>query len=241
MNTRATVARTPGQALITHRDPMAAPSEAFRVLRTNLQFMGLDKPLKSIAVTSATPAEGKSTVVANLAVAFAQTGAQVCLVDADLRRPTVAKIFGMDNWTGLTSALIGGTVEASIRASAVPGLRVVTSGPIPPNPAELLGSRKMEQFLRDLEERFDMVLIDTPPVLAVADAAVLAPKVGGVLMVTRAGQVARQQVLRAREALDAVKANVLGAVLDGVEMEGRQGYYYYYYYQSHDSDRTSKR
>lgn len=241
MNIRSTVARAPGQALITQRDPMAAASEAFRVLRTNLQFMGLDKPLRSVLVTSATPGEGKSTITANLAVAFAQTGAQVCLVDADLRRPMVAKMFGMDNWTGLTTALISGGAEAAVRKSEVPGLHVVTSGPIPPNPAELLGSGKMERFLRTLEERFDMVLIDTPPVLAVADAAVLAPKAGGVLMVTRSGQVARQQVVRAKEALEAVKANVLGAVLDGVQPEGREGYYYYYYYQSHESERAGKR
>jgi len=237
MNMRSTVTRSPAQALITQRDPMAAASEAFRVLRTNLQFMGLDKPLKSILVTSATPGEGKSTVVANLAVAFAQTGAQVCLVDADLRRPMVAKIFGMDNWAGMTTAVVSGP-EGAIRKSSVNGLSLVTSGPIPPNPAELLGSGKMEKFLRELEAQFDMVLIDTPPVLAVTDAAVLAPKVGGVLMVTRSGQVARQQVIRARAALEAVKANVLGAVLDGVEAEGRDGYYYYYYYQSHEGKRA---
>lgn len=239
MNMRSTVARTPAQALITHRDPMAAPSEAFRVLRTNLQFMGLDKPLKSILVTSASPGEGKSTVVANLAVAFAQTGASVCLVDADLRRPMVAKIFGLDNYTGLTTALVGGAAsEGAVRTTEINGLAVVTSGPIPPNPAELLGSGKMERFIRSLEEHYEMVLVDSPPVLAVADAAVLAPKVGGVVMVTRAGKVARQQVVRAKQALEAVKAHVLGAVLDGVQMEGREGYYYYYYYQSHDGERS---
>lgn len=239
--TRSIGGRTHGQALITQRDPMAAASEAFRVLRTNLQFLGLDKPLKSILVTSGTPGEGKSTVTANLAVAFAQTGAEVCLVDADLRRPMVAKMFGLDNYTGLTSALIGqGGVEKAVRKTEIPGLSVITSGPIPPNPAELLGSGRMGRLLEELENRFEMVLIDSPPVLAVTDAAVLAPKVGGVLMVARAGQVARQQAAHAKDALEAVKARVLGVVLDGVEPQGRQGYYYYYYYQSHDGEGSAR-
>jgi capsular exopolysaccharide synthesis family protein len=234
--------RTPAQALITQQDPMAAASEAFRVLRTNLQFLGLDKPIRSILVTSGTPGEGKSTIAANLAVAFAQTGASVCLIDGDLRRPMVAKLFGLDNWTGLTSALIGQAgLDTALRPTAVPGLSVMTSGPIPPNPAELLGSGRMAKLIQELSERFEMVLVDTPPVLAVTDAAVLAPKVDGVLMVARAGQVARQQVARAKEALEAVKANVLGVVLDGVEPQGREGYYYYYYYQSHDGEQGGKR
>lgn len=243
MPLRSTITRSPQQALITHRDPMAAASEAFRVLRTNLQFMGLDKPLKSVLVTSATPGEGKSTVSANLSVAFAQNGANVCLIDADLRRPTLHKIFGMDSYPGLTTALLGGGggSDNAIMKTDVPGLKLIPSGPIPPNPAELLGSGKMEKFLRELEERFDMVIVDTPPVLAVTDAAVLAPKLGGVLMVTRAGNVARQQVIRAKQALEAVKANVLGAVLDGVQAEGREGYYYYYYYSSNDGERSVKR
>lgn len=242
MPLRSTIKRSPQQALITHRDPMAAASEAFRVLRTNLQFMGLDKPLKSVLVTSATPGEGKSTVAANLAVVFAQNGANVCLIDADLRRPTAHKILGIDSYPGLTTAILGGAggQEHAVQKTDVPGLKVVPSGPIPPNPAELLGSGKMERFLRELEERFDMVVVDTPPVLAVTDAAVLAPKVGGVLMVTRAGGVARHQVVRAKQALEAVKANVLGAVLDGVQAEGRDGYYYYYY-GSGEGDRSAKR
>lgn len=232
---------TPSNMVVTHRDPMATASEAFRVLRTNLQFMGLDKPLKSLLLTSATPAEGKTTTIANLAVAFAQTGAKVCLVDADLRRPTVAKVFGIENWSGLTTALIGqGELELSLKATAVPGLTVLPSGPIPPNPAELLGSGRMASLIATLEERFDMVLIDTPPVLAVTDAAVLAPKVGGVVLVIRSGEVPRQQVLRAKEALEAVKANVLGTVLDALEPQGKDGYYYYYY-QPTEGPRGGKR
>lgn len=227
--------------VITHHDPGSAASEAFRVLRTNLQFMGLDKPLKSVLVTSATPGEGKTTTTANLAVAFAQTGARVCLVDCDMRKPQVAKTFGMDNWNGLTTALIGqGGVEAALQETQIPGLWVMPSGPIPPNPAELLGSARMARLLVELEERFDMVLIDTPPILAVTDAAVLAPKAGGVLLVVRAGKVARQQVSRAKEALVSVKAQILGVVLDAVSHEGHDGYYYYYY-QSAEGERSGRR
>lgn len=221
---------TPAPKIVTHHDPKTPAAEAFRVLRTNLQFMGLDTPLKSILLTSATPGEGKSTVAANMAVAFAQSGARVCLVDADLRRPMVAKMFQLDNWVGMTSALVGqSTVEASLQATVVEGLWAMPSGPIPPNPAELLGSARMAKLVAELEERFDMVIVDTPPLLAVTDACVLAPKVGGVLLVTRSGQVDRRQVQRAKESLVAVKANMLGVVLDGVNNEQNQGYYYYYY------------
>ncbi len=225
----------------THRDPLGAASEAFRVLRTNLQFLGLDKPLKSIMITSATPGEGKSTTIANLAVTFAQDGARVCLIDADLRRPTLAKLLGVQNWSGLTTALIGQeSLQDCLKETAVPGLFVLPSGPIPPNPAELLGSNRMSNLLAELEEQFDMVLVDTPPVLAVTDAAVVASKVGGVVLVVRSGLVARQQAKRAKDALVAVKAKVLGAVLGAVKAEGPDGYYYYYY-QGSDSDRRPAR
>lgn len=216
--------------VVTHADPTAAASEAFRVLRTNLQFMGLDKPLRSIVITSATPGEGKSTTAANLAVAFAQAGTSVCLVDADLRRPMVAKYFGLANWTGLTTALVSAEgLDSCLVESSVPGLTVLPSGPIPPNPAEILGSGRMTKLLGELEERFEMVVVDTPPLLAVTDAAVLAPKVGGVILVVRAGQVARQQAEKAKAALESVQAKILGVVLDAVEAKGAEGYYYYYY------------
>lgn len=228
--------------LVTHHDPSAMASEAYRVLRTNLQFLGLDEPVRSILVTSATPGEGKSTTISNLAVAFAQTGARVCLIDADLRRPTIAKTFGIENWSGLTTALIGqGSLEECLRPTDIPGLTVMSSGPIPPNPAELVGSARMTALLGQLEERFDMVLIDSPPVLAVTDAAVLAPKVGGVVMVVRAGTVDYRQVNRAKEALEAVKSRVLGVVLSAVEPEGREGYYYYYYQSDEPAGGRRKR
>lgn len=216
---------------MAHLDPKGGAAEAFRVLRTNLQFMGLDKPLKSILVTSAAPSEGKSTVAANLAVSFAQAGGNVCLVDADLRKPRIHKVFGAENWRGLTTAVVNQNgLEADLQPSMVEGLSLLTSGPIPPNPAEVLGSGRMQRLLSELEERFDTVIIDSPPALAVTDAVVLAPRVGGVILVVRSGHVARQQVQRAKESLAAVKANLLGVTLDGVPVDGRDGHYYYYYY-----------
>lgn len=217
--------------LVTQVDPMSSASEAFRVLRTNLQFMGLDRPLKTLLVTSATPSEGKSTVAANLAIAFAQAGGSVCLVDADLRRPRIAKIFGVDNWKGLTNAVVSlnGLEGYLTLAPRVAGLTLLTSGPVPPNPAEVLASARMGLLLENLRDRFDTLIVDTPPLLAVTDAAVLAPKADGVLMVVRSGHVARKQTARAKEALEAVKARVLGTVLTAVEAEGHEGYYYYTY------------
>ncbi len=227
--------------LVVHHEPMGAGAEAFRVLRTNLQFMGLDKPLKSIVVTSAVPGEGKSTVAANLAIAYAQTGANVCLVDADLRRPRVAKIFGVDNWRGLTNAVIHQNgLENDLQPSPISGVTLLTSGPIPPNPAEILGSGRMTQLLADLASRFDMVIVDSPPTLAVTDAAVLAPKVDGVLLVVRSGKADRQAVKRALSALETVKANVLGVTLSAVESEGRDGYYYYHYAQEESGQKAHR-
>lgn len=226
--------------LVAHVDPKGAAAEAFRVLRTNLQFMGLDAPLKSLLVTSAAPSEGKSTVAANLAVSFAQAGQNVCLVDADLRKPRLHKIFGAENWRGLTTAVMNQNgIEADLQFSGIEGLMLLTSGPIPPNPAELLGSGRMQALLGELEQRFDVVVLDSPPVLAVADAVVLAPRVSGVILVVRAGQAARQQVKRAQEALLAVKANLLGVVLDGVKNEDRSGGYYYYYYYGDSGKRSN--
>lgn len=221
--------RTISPMVITHHDPGAIASEAYRVLRTNLQFMGLDKPVKTILVTSATPGEGKTTTIVNLAIAFSQTGAKVLLIDADLRRPTVAKVLGLENWTGLTPALISQEEPAQfMQQTGINGLTVLTSGPLPPNPAELVGSGKMERLLQHVAEQFDVVLVDTPPVLAVTDACVLAPKVDGALLVVRSGKVEREKAVRAKEALTAVKANVLGAVLSDVASKHGEGYYYYY-------------
>lgn len=219
----------PAPSVVTQREPASLAAEAFRVLRTNLQFLGLDEPLRSMVVTSAAPGEGKSTTVANLGVTFAQAGTRVCLVDADLRRPMLAKLLGLENWTGLTTALIGQSpLEECVKKTPVEGLWLLPSGPVPPNPAELLGSERMAGLLERLKAEYDLVLIDSPPVLAVTDAAVLAPRTDGVVLVIRAGQTDRRAVQRARTALETVHARVLGAVLGGVAQAEKEGYYYSY-------------
>jgi capsular exopolysaccharide synthesis family protein len=219
-------------ALLTHHDPKGPAAEAFRILRTNLQFLSLDKPLKALVVTSATPGEGKSFNAVNLAISYAQAGSRTLLVDADLRRPMVAKLLGRINLIGLTSALVKDAPAISaVQETEIENFFVMTSGPIPPNPAELLGSRKMGAVMDELSQAFDIVIYDTPPLMAVADPSVLATRVDGVLLVVRAGVATRDDVRRAKEALQSVKANVLGVVLDGVKREHAgygQGYYYYY-------------
>jgi protein-tyrosine kinase len=222
--------------IVAHHQPLSPATEAYRGLRTNLQFMGLDKPLKSLVVTSAAPSEGKSTTAANLAVVFAQAGMQVCLVDADLRRPSVARLFGLAPWQGLTTAMLGETgVDAVFQSAGVERLTVLTSGPVPPNPAEILGSARMTALLQHLEARFDMVILDTPPVLAVTDATLLSPRVGGVLLVTRSGVTGGGQARRAADALRAVKANLLGSVLGAVREQENPDYQYAYYSGTGDS------
>ena len=222
-------------ALSQTRSPVA---EAYRTLRTNLQFSSLDRPLRCLVVTSALATEGKTTTAANLAVVMAQAGKRVVLVDADLRRPAVHRLFGLPNQGGLTDALVGepAALNTFLRATAVENLRVLTSGPIPPNPQELLASQRMGDLLQRLAGEADAVLIDTPPSLMVADANVLAACTDGVLLVVNADRTRRVAVQQATEGLRQVGANVVGGVLNMVDVRrGRgAGYYSYYgYYSSH--------
>jgi capsular exopolysaccharide synthesis family protein len=205
-------------------------AEAYRVLRTNIQFASLDKPVKTILLTSSAPSEGKSTTAANLAVAFAQTGSRVLLIDADLRRPTLHRMFGLSNQVGLSSLLLQSVAsEVVLRSVNIPNLRVITSGPIPPNPAEMLGSTRMRDTLGNLATSFDYIVIDTPPTLAVADSAILSSMVDGVILVVSTSEVSADKIQRAKAQLDGVKANLLGVVLNGLEHDPQEDYYYYYY------------
>ncbi len=215
------------EKLVTLADPRSPVAEAYRSLRTNLEFSSLDEPLRTMIVTSAAPEEGKSTVLANLAVVMAQAGKQVILVDCDLRRPVLHEIFGVSNHTGLTTALLDDSAaELPLRDTGVSGLRLLPSGPQPPNPAELLGSRRMENLIQELREQADMVLFDAPPVIAVTDAAILASKVDGVLLVINAGVTRREHAQRAKAALDRVNARLVGTVLNNVELDmSLYGYY----------------
>ncbi|MEA3345710.1 MAG: polysaccharide biosynthesis tyrosine autokinase [Chloroflexota bacterium] len=218
-------------------------SEAYRVLRTNIQFSSPDRTLKTLLISSPGPTEGKSLTLANLGVVMAQAGQRVILVDCDLRRPTLHRIFGLSNESGLTSALFNddSDVDRWLQPTEVDNLSVLTSGPLPPNPSELLGSQRMEEMVKELKARADVILFDSPPSLAVTDAAVLANQVDGTILVIDAGTTRREPAQRAKYDLDNVGGNILGATLNRVSTDSRGGYYYYYYYYSEDGTRRRRR
>lgn len=223
---------TLSEKLITVRHPKSPISEAYRTMRTNLQFTSLDHPIRSMVITSPNPVEGKSITMANLGVVMAQAGKSVVLVDSDLRRPTLHKIFQVSNKTGLTNVLLDDQLELDghLQETGIENLRLLTSGPLPPNPSELLGSQRMAQFIELLTSKADMVIFDTPPAIPVTDAAVLATQTDGVLLVADAGKTRRNAARRAVEVMQQVGANVLGAALNRLSPSRSGGYYYYYYY-----------
>jgi len=246
LTTLAGVSRIPGdrlrEKLITVKHPKSPVSEAYRVLRTNLQFSSLDKPLRTLVVTSPNPSEGKSTTVANLGAVMAQTGKRVVLVDADLRRPVLHRIFELDNKTGLTDMLLreGLVIDGHLQPTGVENLRLLNTGPLPPNPSELLGSQRMTALIERLKEEADLILFDSPPSLAVTDASVLATQADGVLIVANAGRTRRNPAKESVERLQQVGANLLGVVLNRLQ-PGKGGYYYYYHYHYGDGGKHQRR
>lgn len=226
----ATVARDPrqGATAIVRDDHLGSRSEAYRQLRTNLQFAAVDQMPRVIVVTSALAGEGKSSVAGNLALAMSQVGVRVCLVDGDLRRPSLASYFNLHGEAGLSTALVGPVSLEDILQPVDNGISVIASGPVPPNPAELLSSRRFPLLLQELTERFDVILIDAPPTLPAADAVVLAALADAVLFVVHAGKTTRQQVERALKSLDQVHARILGTVLNMVPVRGSGKSRYWY-------------
>ena len=221
--------------LVTHADPRSPVAEAYRSLRTNLAFARTTQPVQTIVVASPGPGDGKSTTAANLAITFAQQGQRTLLIDADMRRAVLDKTFAIQRTPGLTDVIIGTTaLENAAQETQVPNLFVLPSGQFPPNPSELLGSPAMRETLRTAREQFDVVLFDSPPLLAVTDAAVLSTLVDGTILVVRTASTAREAVRRALGQLRAVHGRVLGAVLNDVDVHGK-GYYggYGYYYYSY--------
>ncbi len=214
--------------LVTVADPRSPIAEAYRSLRTNLSFANLDQTLHTILVTSAGPEEGKSTVLANLAVVEAQAGHRVIIVDADLRRPRQHELFGLANGEGLTTMLAeeNGLQQPPLQPTPIEGLQVLTSGPQPPLPAEMLASERMKHAIAALAARADLVLFDAPPVVAVTDAAILAPQVDGVLLIINADRTRREHAQRAQQLLAKVNARIIGSVLNDVTPDsGLRGYY----------------
>jgi capsular exopolysaccharide synthesis family protein len=216
--------------LVTLHSPKSTASESFRGIRTGIIFSSAEKAPQVILVTSAGPAEGKTSCATNLAVTMAQAGSRVILLDCDMRRPRVHQVFDLPRDTGISSVLVGTIeMEDAISRTPVENLEVMACGPIPPNPSEILGSRKMGKFIEVLKGRYDRIVIDTAPITAVTDAVVLSSLADGVVLVIRAAETPRQIVQNGLAQLQTVKAHILGAVLNGVKA-GRQGNYYYQYY-----------
>lgn len=213
--------------LITLTDPRSSAAEAYRSLYINLSFSSQDQPLHKLLATSARPGEGKSVTLANLAVVAAQMGQRVVLVDCDLRQPQQHELFGLRNDNGLTT-LVAGKDAAATALQAVndaPGLHVLTSGPLPVSPSQVLAARRLDEIMGELAEQADLVLVDAPPAVGMADASVLATKVDGVLLVLNAGQTKRDYARRAKEALDKVNAHIVGVVLNNVADSAALGGY----------------
>jgi capsular exopolysaccharide synthesis family protein len=230
--------------LIVKRDAKSVSAEAYRTLRTNIQYSSVDKEIKTILLTSAGPSEGKTSTTGNLAYTLATPDKRVVIVDCDMRKPSIHKKMKLSNTKGLSDYLAGDSKLEEVLQSVEKNLFVITSGPVPPNPADMLGSNKMKMLISKLQENFDYVLLDTPPVIAVTDAQVLAGTVDGVVLVVASKQADKDAAVRAKELLLKVGANIIGVVLNKVEMRKGKGYgyqYYYYYGQKDDKDKKSKK
>ena len=223
-----------GAKLITVAHPKSPISEQFRTIRTNINFMAIDKPIKTLAMTSANMGEGKSTVTDNVAVVWAQTGQKVLLIDSDLRRPILHATFNKSNLHGLTTILTSGTNSVDLReiiqSSGVENLDILTSGPIPPNPAELLNSQRMKTLLDTVKGIYDMVIVDVPPMLEVTDTQILSRHLDAIVLIVKQGQTQKLAVKRTVELLNLAHANLLGYVMNDVNAESDAAYGYGYGY-----------
>ncbi|MGB8223006.1 MAG: polysaccharide biosynthesis tyrosine autokinase [Polyangiales bacterium] len=231
---------------IVHTHPMSIAAESCRTVRTNLMFMAVESAHRTMVVTSANPRDGKTTIATNIAIAFAQSGQRVLLIDADLRRPRIHQAFGLDNQKGLTNTLVGERTLAQVtRDVGIDKLSVMTCGPLPPNPAELLHTKQFSRLVEEASAQYDRVIFDSPPLRAVTDAAILASQCGGTLLVVRARATTRDAVVGAIRSLHDVRANILGGVLNDVDAtRGSNGYLegsYYRYYRSEDDGEDPSR
>ena len=230
--------------LFIHHHPRSPAAEMCRAIRTNLLFMSPDKPFRTVVVSSAGPSEGKSTAVINLGMVMAQTGTRVLLMDTDMRRPRLHKAFGVSDDVGVSSLVVGeGSLERAIKSTDVPNLFVLPCGPLPPNPAELLHTRAFSELLGKLQERYDCILLDSPPLGPVSDALVLAKQTDGILLVLKVGSTPREQAKRAIRALRDVKARIIGALLNHADLKGGKygaEYNTYNYYRNYGGERDER-
>lgn len=225
------------QDLITLRNPLSPIAEAYRTLRTNIQFSSFDIKVKVVCITSTAPGDGKSTVAANLAVVTAESGKRTLLIDCDQRKARLHKVFSLSNLVGLSNLLANEVdFDNAVQKTVIPNLSVITAGTKPPNPSELLSSEKMRDFVGSLREVYDFVIIDLPPLLAVTDAQLLAGYTDGYLLVVASGETDRAAAAKAKDLLEKVNAKILGAVITKVDMSDR-GFYEYYYH----SDTSKKK
>lgn len=215
------------KGFVVEQMPKSAATEAYKMLRTNIQYSSFDKEIKTIVVTSAQAAEGKSTVSGNLALSFAQIDKKVIIVDCDLRKPTVHKNFKISNLVGLSEVLIGQSILDKAVQKYNNEFDILPSGKIPPNPAEMLSSSAMTSLIETLKDNYDIVILDSAPIQAVTDAQILSTKVDGTILVIRAQRTDKESVIEAKNLLNKVGANIIGAVLHAVEnTKGKYSYYY---------------
>jgi capsular exopolysaccharide synthesis family protein len=220
--------------LVPHYFPNSRLAESYRSIRTALLLSSADRPVKTMAVTSTLPGEGKTVSVANLAVTLAQSGKTVLVVDADLRRPRQHRLFKVKNTFGLTTYLTDSvSVKDVVKSTDIPNLFLVNAGPIPPNPAELLGSDKMTRFIKMMREECDFMLFDLPPMLEISDALILGAKVDGLVLVVWGDKTSREALKKTREKLDMLKVRTLGVIINNVTLPHHGGYYYKDYFQSY--------
>lgn len=213
--------------LIVETQPKSISAEKYRVLRTNIQYSSIDKEIRRIVITSAEPGEGKSTTAGNTALAFAQDGKKVILIDCDLRKPSVHKKFRISNTLGLSDVMLNKDKLNEAIQERNENLDILTAGKLPPNPSELLGSITMDKLLEHLEGKYDVIIMDSPPLHAVTDAQILSKKSDGLVLVIRAEKTKKDSVIAAKELLQKVNAPILGLVLNGGE-SSKEKYYYYY-------------
>ncbi|MGL5417357.1 MAG: CpsD/CapB family tyrosine-protein kinase [Clostridium sp.] len=216
---------------IVDKSPKSIPAECYRSLRTNIKYSSLDEDMKRILVTSSEPGEGKTTTVGNLALSFAQEEKKVVIVDCDLRKPTIHKRFSISNGKGLSDAIVNAATSSEKISKYKHGitkyLDVIPAGQIPPNPSEMLSSKIMEDILSLLDNEYDYVILDSPPLNAVTDGQILATKVNGVVLVVKSGKTRKERVIAAKASLDKVKAKVIGTILNGIDKNDDKYYHYY--------------